>query len=95
VDAYEQLEALMELARDVGLSVRPMPGGVGEGDHAGGALARIKGQEVLFLDAQAAIADQTAVLAAALADREELENRYLPPEVRQCLQEHAQRKNSR
>jgi hypothetical protein len=86
MDAYAQLESLLELAEQLGLKVRRLPGPAGEGDHPGGALTRLKGQEVLFLDPQASVADQLAVTAAALAGRAELEDRYVAPELRAIIE---------
>ena len=86
MDSYEQLQALLDLAGQVGLVVRQLPGLAGGEDHPGGALIRVKGEEVLFLDARASVADQLAVTAAALAGRAELENRYVQPQLRDIIE---------
>ena len=86
MDSHQQLEALLDLAEQVGMDVRPLAGSGGGGEHPGGALVRIRGKEVLFLDAAATVADQLAVTAAALAGRAELEDRFLPPELRQLIE---------
>ena len=91
MDPYEQLEALLELARELEMAVRPMPAAFDGDEHPGGALTRIGAEQVLFLDRQAGVADQLAVVAKALAGREEIENRYLPPELRQCIRQYAGR----
>ena len=91
MDSHQQLEALLDLAEQVGLAVRRLAGPAGGGEHPGGALVRVRGQEVLFLDSAAAVADQLAVAAAALAGRSELEDRFLPPELRQLIDDHAGR----
>ena len=44
---------------------------------------------MLFLDPSAAIADQIAVVAAALRGREQIEQRYLPPEIREAIDQAA------
>ena len=75
------LESLMDLADELGVTVRRMPPG---GDSAG-AVVTLKGKQVVFLDPSAAPAEQAVVLASALAGREELEDRFLPPEVRELI----------
>ncbi|NQU75943.1 MAG: hypothetical protein HQ546_06490 [Planctomycetes bacterium] len=87
MDAHEKLQALLDLADQIGLAVRKLPYMDGDGECVGGALVCVKGREVLFLDARAAVADQLAVTAAALAGRDELENRYIPPELRDIIEE--------
>ena len=89
VDTHQQLEALLDLAEQVGLSVRRLAGSAAGAEHPGGALVRLRGREVLFLDNSAAAADQLAVVAAALAGRPEVEGRFLPPRLREVLDAHA------
>ena len=84
MDPYAQLASLLDLAEQLGLTVRLMPPSA-EGEHPGGALVRLRGREVLFLDAQAGVADRLAVVARALAGRAEVEDRFLPPELRELL----------
>ena len=91
MDAYQQLEALLDLAAELGMSVRHLAGPAAGAEYPGGALARLRGKDVLFLDSTAAVADQLAVTAAALAGRAELESRYLPPQIRQAIDEHPAR----
>ena len=78
------LSALLELAQGLNITVRTMPSGL-DGQHAGGSLVRLRGKEIIFLDGSADTADQVAALASALKDRPDLENRFLPPEVREAL----------
>ncbi len=85
VDAVTQLESLLDLADDVGLAVRRVPGGA-DTDHPGGALVRLRDREVLFLDPDASVADQLAVAAGALRGRPQLDERYLPPELRELIE---------
>ncbi len=85
MDPYAQLEALLELAEQVGLSVRAFPAAADGGDHPGGALAALRGRQVLFLNASAGVADRLAIVAAALADRPELQERFIPPELRAII----------
>jgi len=85
VDTYAQLEALLELAEQVGLTVR-QAAGMAASDHPGGALVRLKNSEVLFVDPAAGVADQLAVAARALKGREALAGRFIPPELRDLIE---------
>ena len=85
MDAIAQLESMLDLAEQVGLTVRQVPGPA-DSDHPGGALVRLRDREVLFLDPTASIADQVAVAARALRGRAELDQRYLPPELRELIE---------
>ncbi len=84
MDTHSQLSALLDLAEQIGLTVRALPA-MGESDHPGGALVRLRGREILFLDSTASLADRLDVTVRALAGRAELENRFLPPELRERL----------
>ncbi len=84
MDAQAQLAALLELAYQVGLSIRKAPP-AGEFTQRAGSLVRLKGAEILFLDPDASPADQVAVLAKALAGRQQLQETFLPPEIRELL----------
>ncbi|MBN1845435.1 MAG: hypothetical protein JW810_07100 [Sedimentisphaerales bacterium] len=77
------LSALLELAEQVGLEVRQVPLG-GEG----GGLCRLRGKNILFVDQSAVPAEQVARTAAALAGLDELEDRYLVPQVRRELEKY-------
>jgi len=82
------LAALIDLAEEVGIVIRRAPLGGGDSPgHPGGALVRLKGSEMLFLDPTAALADQIHVVAVALKGREQIENRFLRPEIRQLIEE--------
>lgn len=85
MDSYRQLSALLDLAEEIGLSVRVMPSQGDTLDHPGGACVRIGKQEILFLDPEASVADRLSVAAHALTGRPELEGRFLPPELRELL----------
>ena len=91
MDAYQQLETLLDLVQELGITVRHMPGISAQSDQPGGSLTRVKDKEVLFLDGTASIADQLAVVASALAGRAELEDRYLSPQLRQCIEDNTNR----
>ena len=84
MDPQAQLDALIDLAEAVGIAVRRVATG-GADAHSGGALVRLKGREVIFLDAMAATADQLDVVAAALHGRAELEDQFLPPQLRERI----------
>ena len=88
MDAAGQLGALLDLAEELGITIRRTaraaePAGLG-GPH-GGSMVRLKGQEIIFLNTQASLADQIAAVAAALADRKELQDRFLRPEIRELI----------
>lgn len=82
MDEYEQLRYLLNLAESAGIDIRRAPAG---DDHTGGALVKLRGREILFLDPGASVADRIAVAAAALAGREELQDRFLPPQIRELI----------
>ena len=89
MDPQTRLSVLLDLAEELGVAVRRVPS-AGEGaEHPGGALVRLRDREMLFLDPSAAIADQIAVVAAALRGREQIEQRYLPPEIREAIDQAA------
>ena len=86
MDEYGKLRALLDLAESVGIRIRRAPGGAdGDSVHPGGALVRLREQEILFLDPTASVADRIAVVAAALAGRKQMEGIFLPPEIRQLI----------
>ena len=78
----DKLRIMLELLQDCGVAVRQAPPG---GDSAG-ALVRLRGREVLFLDAGADVPEQIELIAAALRGRAELDDRFLPPEIRQTVE---------
>lgn len=87
MEAQEILAALIDLAEALEIEIRRAPPGTGSSGGPAGALVRLKGKEILFLDPLAAVADQIGVVAEALAGRQELEDRFLPPEIRDRLDE--------
>jgi len=83
MDQQRILEELLDLAEQVGFVVRrEFLGG------EGGGLCRLRGKWVLFIDSEATVADQTAQTAEALAGREEIEQKYLLPQVREILDQY-------
>jgi len=85
MDLHSQLSALIDLAESLGIMIRRAPPADESADHPGGALVRLKGKEMLFLDPTASVADQITVAAGALRGRAELDNMFLPPEIRERL----------
>jgi hypothetical protein len=84
---HVNLSRLLELAEEVGITVRRVPAAGDDAEHPGGAFIRLKGREMLLLDPTAPIPDQISVVAGALRGREEIENRYLAPEIRRLIDE--------
>jgi len=84
MDAQEQLAALRELAHGLGIEVRCVA--IGNSDDNGGACIRLKGKEILFLNSASNVAEQVSVLAGALAGRAQLDDRFLPPDIRMLLE---------
>lgn len=82
MDDQDLLSELLELAQSLGIGVRTAEAC----SDGGGTLVRLKGQEVLFLDPSADLADRIDAAAAALAGRPELEDRFLVPEVRSAIE---------
>jgi hypothetical protein len=78
------LSALLELAQSLNITVRTMPSGM-DGKHTGGSLVRLRGKEIIFLDGYSDTTDQVAALASALKGRAGLDDRFLPPKVREAL----------
>ena len=87
MDPSAKLAALLELAESLGIEVRSAPTAGDSALHGGGALVRLKGREILFLDPAAAVCDQIAAAAAALRGRSEIEGKFLPPAIRELLDE--------
>ncbi len=87
MDASDQLGRLIDLCEELGIAIRKAPAGseLGASDHPGGAVVRLKGSEILFLDTTASLGDQIAATATALRGRSEIEDRFLPPEIRELI----------
>ena len=80
-----RLEALCELAEEIGIEVRAEPMG---GD--GGGLCELRGRRVLFVDTAADLANRYDHTLAALAPLTELDQRYLVPELRHDIEHQRQ-----
>lgn len=85
MDPYERLSVLIELAESLQIPVRRVPAPGESQEHPGGAVVRVKDRTVLFLYTTAGVSDQIAVVASALHSRKELQDRFLPPEIREIL----------
>ena len=82
MDGQDLLAALLELAESLGIAVRT----VQTGSPQAAALVRLKGREVLFVEDSTELADRIDAVAAALAGRAELADRFLLPEVRAAIE---------
>jgi len=87
MDNQSKLHFLLDLAESLGIEVRRGPAREGGLQAEGGSLIRLRGKEILFLDAHAPDPAQVAAVAAALAGRDEVEQMFLPPEIRQAIEE--------
>lgn len=86
MDDKTTFETLMDLAEETGMTIRMAPAGADSSEHPGGAVVRLKGKEMVFLDSTAGLPDQIAVLAEALAGKPQLQERFLPPHIRVLLE---------
>jgi hypothetical protein len=86
----DKLAALTELAQSLGITVRGVRYEAEQGERKGGSLVRLRGEEILFLDTSSSLADQIDAVASALAGRGELDGRFLPPEIRQTIEDAAE-----
>ncbi len=84
MDESAILGELIDLAEQLGMQVRRAPASE-FGQHPGGAYVRLGKKEMLFLDPAAGVADQISVAVQTLRTREELGDRFLPPEIRDLL----------
>ncbi len=80
MDAQAQLERVLELAEQLGLTIRHEPLG---GD--GGGLCRIRGQNVLFVDTSADAATRLERSLEALARIPGIDERFIRPDIREAL----------
>jgi hypothetical protein len=81
MDVQARLAELITLAESVGLAIRRETLG-----GSGGGMCTLKGQRVLFVDTAADPDTQYERTLAALAPLEQVQNHYLPPEVREDLE---------
>jgi len=81
MDLSNRLDHLLALAEKIGVDVRAEPMG-GEG----GGLCQIRKKNVLFVDTSADLATRYDRTLAAVANLPELDNHYLPPELRRDIE---------
>lgn len=80
MELYARLDALLTLAGEIGVEVRREP----MGGESGGVCV-MRGRRVLFVDTAADLETRYEKTLAGLARLPELQNRFLPPEVRDDL----------
>ena len=82
------MQALLDLAEDVGLEVRSVRTGAGDGPPVSSAVCVVKGRTWVVLSDADPVQVQLDVLASALCRYagETLEDRYLPPALRTLLE---------
>ena len=85
MELQHRLEALLTLSEQLGIDVRAETMG-GEG----GGMCKLRGQWVLFVDTTADLATRYDRTLTALTTWPDLENHYLPPEVRDDLERQRQ-----
>ena len=85
MDISSQLGQLIDLAEEIGLEIRPSPPAAEGSITSGGALIRLRGREIIFLNTQATVADQIELVASALQGHAELDSRFIPPEIRELI----------
>ncbi len=88
MESERMLSNLLDLVESLGIAIRPAPprAEFSDTDLGAGAAVRIKGRDVVFLNRSAAPAEQIELLASVLSRRRELENRFLPPEIRERIE---------
>ncbi len=84
MDGESQLALLVGLVEELEVDVRLTPA-AGGATHPGGACVRLGDRDILFLDPSAPLSERIAVVVECLAGRDELQQRYLPPEIRGLL----------
>jgi len=89
MDLQEKLDTLLNLADELGLAVRREPLG---GD--GGGLCVLRGRRVLFVDTGADLETRFEKTLEAMAGLAELDQRYLPPELREDIDRQRRRGQS-
>jgi len=85
------LDGLVRLAESLGIVVRFVSGPAQPAEYPGGALVRLKGDEIIFLDGSAPVEDQISVVAGALHGREQIEAMFIPPRLREIIEQSQRR----
>ena len=81
MDLQTKLEALVEIVKQLDITVRFVPLG-GEG----GGLCAVKGDRVLFIDSSADIATQCDSCITEISQLAEINSIYIVPELREELE---------
>ena len=89
MDDLTKLSKLIDLAEEMGISVRRAPA-MGDLSSRGGGYVRLGNKEMLFLDPAAPTGDQVSVAVQSLQRHPELADRFLPPELRTLLDAEAE-----
>jgi hypothetical protein len=84
VNEQRILEELLLLLEAEGVKIRNEPLG-----GSGGGLCSVKGQQIFFVDTQAASAETAAICAEAVCKLADIEKLYIKPEVRQFIENHS------
>ena len=85
MDEQSKLRFLLDLTESLGIEVRPGPTRADGCNSPAGSLVRFKHKEMLFLDASASKTARIDAVAAVLAQRREIEQIFLPPEIRETI----------
>lgn len=85
MEPAQQLAALIDLAESLEIEVRRSPAREQFGGRLGGALVALRGRSILFLDPSATWNDQVAAAALGLKGRKELDDIFIPPEIRELI----------
>lgn len=75
------LEELISLLESKGVIIRSEPLG-----GTGGALCKLKGQTIFFVDTQASSGAAAVICAAAVAELVDIENVYILPGIREFIE---------
>jgi hypothetical protein len=86
MDLQTRLDVLLFLLREIGVTVRQEPLG-GES----GGFCVVRGRQVLFVDTMADLEERYERTLSAVALMPEIDQRYLPPEVREDLERQGRR----
>jgi hypothetical protein len=87
MDDASLLSTLLDLTEELGISVRIISQAGDSTEHPGGSVVRLKGKEVVFLNSAASSVEQAVVVAEALSGHDEMQQRYLAPEIRQLIEQ--------
>jgi len=80
MDLEAQLAELLRLADQLAIEVRFVPL-----EGAGGGLCRVKGRQILFVDADADVENRFETVLTALADQDGLDSMFILPQLREQL----------